>query len=128
VPIALEATLTYVGPESEAVIVASGSGPIAFSLAQVGGTIRIDPVRAGSCQGLDMQRNKPHLVPFQKSGAYDPKATGADATFYREYFARPELLLPAGEWAAAATFDVALGDCSGERFTAQVPINLTVAP
>lgn len=124
----LEATLAYEGPERQVTVYTSSSGPIVFSVAQVGGSIKVDPLSAGDCVSTDLQNGRPYITPFIKSGAFDPDARGPDADFYRAYFSSKDLVLPAGRWLVAATFSLAFGDCSGQSFTASAPLEMVVAP
>jgi hypothetical protein len=107
------ATLSYAGAAPTSVD-GSGSGPIVFSYAEVGGTRRVDPVWTADCAPHPLGPAAPITADLSKSGAVG--GTEPDADLLRSFLlADPGVVrLPAGTWdiTALATFSEAAG-CSG---------------
>lgn len=121
----VEATLKLIGPNTEATLWGSGSGPIGFSVVEVGGDRRMDAAWQADCSPHAITADAPITVPFAKSGGYS--ADDPNAAFYEAFFADPELRLPAGEWqvSAVALFDA--GDtCTATPIEMSVSLTLTI--
>lgn len=123
--IEIEATLKYLGTESEVTLRGSGSGLIGFSLEELTGDLILGAASTADCATHTIGPSEPITTAFIKSGGYSPE--DADAAFWEAFFADPDLHLPAGEWEviAAATFDVD-GDCTATPTYMTVAITLTV--
>lgn len=90
------AMLTYLGPDPSTVALGPGTGLIGFGIESDDPAIRISPAFTSDCAPWKFTRDEVVVYPFEKSGGF-----GEDeplASFYRAYFADPELRLPAGTW------------------------------
>ena len=104
-------TLTWSGPAAKATIWGSGSGPVEFLIAEVGGGRRtMGGAMTADCRPSSYARGVPVDVPLVKSGGY----TGDDpnAAFYQAWYADPVLRLPAGRWQLRVTAIGFLAPCA----------------
>ncbi len=103
----------WTGPKPQASIWGSGSGPVAFGLAQIDGDIVIAGARmTADCVSHEYARLVPVALPFRKSGGFsndDP-----NAAFYKAFFADPVLRLPAGRWRVTASLSGFLEACDAD--------------
>jgi hypothetical protein len=125
-PVSARATANYDGVPREVEAFMPGSGPLRFSLSQIGGDIRVDGGGPADCVSKTITRGTIADSPFVKSGGYDP--AGPHAQFYRAFFAEDALILPAGEWQIVATLDISLDGCSEAADTAKASSNVIVLP
>jgi hypothetical protein len=123
--ITVHATLTYLGPDQQAVAVGSGSGVVGFSLERQVPPVRIDAAGTTDCKPYRFTRAQPVNLPFVKSGGFgeDPLAD-----FYRAYFASPELRLPAGSWTIEAGASFFIGACGGAGHRLNASVTVVVEP
>jgi hypothetical protein len=119
-PIAVWATLEYLGADEEATLWGTGSGLIGFGLNEVAGDRDMGPVSSADCVPYPISELYPITTQFSKAGGYSPD--DPNAAFWEEYFAETDLYLPAGDWEirAEATFD------AGDTCTA-VPTQMTAS-
>jgi hypothetical protein len=98
-PIVIRTELRYVGPGAGTEYFGSSSGPVAFSLEEIGGTRSLQGSMLGDCARHSIRADEPLVVAYVKGGysADDP-----NAAFYTEFVADPVLRLPAGSWELAA--------------------------
>ena len=108
-PIHLRATLRYIGSETGVDYAASGGGPIAFSLREIGGTRVVDYVRTADCRPYTIATDEPLVVPYQKSGGFSPGEP--NEAFLRAFLADPVLSLPAGSWEVTADMELYVPTC-----------------
>jgi len=120
-----EAALMLAGGGSVA-LGASGGGPIAFSIAEVGGTRAMMAASDSSCETYELSAAAPIGSPIRKSGGWG--ADDPNAAFYRAFFNDPLLHLPAGVWdiSAVATFIEGAG-CQGQSHELTATIRISVA-
>ena len=118
------ATLSFTG-SAPTTIQGSGSGVIAFSYVEVGGTRRVDPIWTADCGPHPIGPENPITADLSKSGAID--GTGPEADFLRSFFADPQVRLPAGTWDISAVTQFLDGDaCSGTSHTMKATVRITV--
>ena len=72
------------------------------------------------CQSTSLTKDQPMSTAFEKSGTTD---AGFDEAWYRD----PMLLLPVGSWRIAASLDVYVGGCGGERHQLSVGNTIQVS-
>jgi hypothetical protein len=119
-----QAALLLLG-DGRTVIGASGAGPIAFSIVEVGGTRTMDAASTADCATHVLSAAEPITSRITKSGGWsqdDP-----NAAFYEAFFADPTLHLPPGTWdiTALATFIEGRG-CAGASHDVSATIRITV--
>lgn len=124
--ITAHATLTYLGPDQQAVAVGSGSGLVGFSLERQEPPVRIDAAGTTDCKPYRFTRGQPVNLPFVKSGGFGGEDPLAD--FYRAYFASPELRLPAGSWTIEAGASFFIGACGGADHRLNASVTVVVEP
>ena len=126
-PIAVSATLTYLGPAAT-FTVGSSSDIVNFGVEEIGGNRRVDPAWRLDCTPVTYKQDQGVDYPFVKSGGYDPN-NPKDA-FVGQYLnivnneLDPVLRLPTGVWRIFATTDLMDGTCPGaeHRLTASVTV------
>jgi hypothetical protein len=121
-PIELATMLENVGGPTTT-LVGSGSGLIALSFEQVGGSLRMGGIQTADCAPYEVRVDKPLVPPFQKSVGYsddDP-----NAAFYKAYWADPVLHLPRGTWRITAASTFTLRECGGDQ--RQLTASVTIA-
>ena len=104
---------------------ASGAGPIAFSIIEVGGARAMGAASTADCATHVLSATEPITSRITKSGGWsedDP-----NAAFYEAFFADPALHLPPGTWdiTAVATFIEGRG-CAGASHDLSATIRITV--
>jgi hypothetical protein len=104
---------------------ASGGGPIAFSIIEVGGTRIMGAASNDDCATHVLSAAEPITSRITKSGGWsedDP-----NAAFYEAFFADPALHLPPGTWdvTAVATFIEGRG-CAGASHDLSATVRITV--
>lgn len=119
-PIDVSAILTWEGADPKVTIWGSGSGPVWFTLQQIGGAINLGGAITADCGPHEFARLVPVPIPFRKSGGWS--ADDPNAGFYKAFFADPVLRLPAGQWKVTAIANGYLRPC--EMDAPQVDINL----
>jgi len=127
-PIEVEASLTYLGPETSIRIAhgqGAASGPMSFGIEEpVIGDLVLGPSWRLSCEHSILGARDPLVVAFAKSGGYtgdDPRA--AD---YGAFFADQELRLGPGTWHVYVVTDLDIGDCGGEHHELRAEITIAV--
>jgi hypothetical protein len=103
-----EATLSLIGADAVD-FGASGSGPLAFSFEEIGGSRHVDGHGTPDCRGYRLEAGKPVFSPIKKSGGYSADAPPSD--FNRWFMTDPLVHLPAGDWTITAIADVWAGIC-----------------
>lgn len=119
-PVLASARLIYDGPDETASLSGTGSGAILFSIEQLDGDLDQSAFQHDDCKPYELPADRPIELPFSKSGALD--ADDPRAQFWRDFFAEPELRLPAGHYRLTATVPLSAG--SG---CAQPPLDLTAS-
>ena len=115
-------SLTFVGPAPRQTIWASGSGVVAFAIAEIGGRRRMGGAATADCFPYPYERAVKTAVPFRKSGGWtgdDP-----DGAFYAAFFRDPQLHLPMGRWRITASVSGFLAECGANA----PPLELELAP
>jgi hypothetical protein len=97
--IEVTAILTY-GGSGATTVIASGSGPIAFGVREIGGMREMGPSMTMDAVSHQIGP-RPYVVAYRKSGGWSP-GDDPDEAFYEEFFADPEFRLPAGRWEVTA--------------------------
>jgi hypothetical protein len=123
--IAGQAALVLLVGNGRTEIGASGAGPIAFSIVEVGGSRAMGAASTADCATHLLSATEPITTPLTKSGGWsqdDP-----NAAFYEAFFADPALHLPPGTWdiTAVATFNDARG-CEGASHDMSATVRITV--
>jgi hypothetical protein len=124
-PIAISASLTYIGALPLAEASGSGSGLVGFAVTQVDGRLHMEPAWRASCAPYSFHHGETKAIPFAKSGGtWDENP---DAEFWRHYFSEPELRLPRGQWRLSAVADFWTPDgCTGRRHQLRAEIDVAV--
>jgi hypothetical protein len=124
--IAIDTTITYLGPRDQ--IVASSEFPalVTFGLEQIGGDLDMPGGSSDTmCETLAVTAREPLAVRFGKSGAYsdsDPMAG-----FWDAYFTDPQLHLPPGRWRVSASLRAwTTPDCSGRLESLDAAVTFVV--
>ena len=84
------ASIAYFGPQAEATIF-TDEPVVLFSLEELGGGRRMDPIRLFLCVHTRVDQAAPLTFPFEKAGG---SGTSFDSAWYRD----PVLRLPVGTW------------------------------
>ena len=98
-PIEVIATLTYLGASSD-IIYGPEPDPLSLGEREIGGT-RDMPASLTYYGGSVQIGPEPLVVEYRKSGGWSPGDDPNEA-FYEQFFADPELRLPAGRWEVSA--------------------------
>jgi hypothetical protein len=109
-PIDIATTLRYIGAEPTTVT-SSGAGLVAFGIEQLDGPVDAGIGRDEDCARFDYLPGHAESVEFHKSGGYSNDDPLAD--FWREFFADPELRLPAGQYRITARAEYGDPGCGG---------------
>ncbi|MBA2275999.1 MAG: hypothetical protein H0W00_04775 [Chloroflexi bacterium] len=109
-PIEIATTLRYIGDEP-ATVSSSGAGLVAFGIEQLDGPVDAGWARNDDCARFDYRPGEVEAIEFQKSGGYSNDDPMAD--FWREFFADPELRLPAGQYRITARAEYGDPGCGG---------------
>jgi hypothetical protein len=105
----------------------SGSGPLAFVFVEVNGDREMTPVWTADCQAFELEAREPVVAGITKSGRLGADDSNAD--FYRDFFADPEVRLPAGEWDISAVGLFHEGPvCGGRERQPRATIRVTIEP
>ena len=123
-PIEVTATLRYLGTEDQVEIGGSGAGPIAFGVAELGGTRRMDALWQMDCAPHVLGPDDPIVARYTKSGGWAPD--DPNIAFYEAFFADPEFRLPAGRWQVEAWVRFGVGACDGRQVDTRASVILTV--
>ena len=110
----------------DAGIVASGGGPLGFSFTEVGGTRQMGVAMNSDCVRYTVGAEAPITSGIKKSGGWGSE--DPNAAFYEQFFADPEVHLPAGAWDIAAVASFAEGTCGGVERNLTATIRVTVNP
>ena len=104
----------------------SGSGFVFFSVTRLeDGLTSGGPGMTSDCSPHVLSAGEPTVVPFQKSGGFDPDNPEDD--FKESYFREPELRLPAGTWRIDVTTAATIGpSCGGESLDLALELIVTV--
>ena len=125
--IAIVATLTYLGPDAEAVARGSSHALVGFELEGGDPVVTINPAFTTDCSPQPLTRAVPVAFPFAKSGS--SSENDPDIAFRRAYFADPVLRLPAGRWTVTAVTSFGSGaDCGDEPHSLDASITIAVEP
>ena len=117
------ATLSVLGP-GVGKIGASGGGPIQFGIREVTGHREMGPASQADCQLFPIGDGSPITSEIVKSGGFS--GDDPDAGFYTDFFADPELHLPAGTWDIAAYASFSEGDCDPNPHNLSAPVRIEV--
>ncbi len=125
-PIDLATTLRYIGESEQTTIVSHGGGPVSFGVEQLDGPVDNGPEWDASATPFTYRRGDVQDVPFQKSGGWD----GDDpmASFWRAWFADPELRLPAGRYRITAHLDYRGPDDNAPARSLEAAVVIEVLP
>jgi hypothetical protein len=129
-PIDVKAQLSYAGPGASTVIGTAGSGPVAFGVRQLDGTLQLQPAVRADCRDVTVSREEMLDIPFVKSGGV-PDLPPALNAFAQKYFADPVLHLPIGNWEIYAEANYVPGGCdnpSGDQRYTRASVVVTVTP
>jgi hypothetical protein len=118
------AELTYDGPAETVAVAGVGQLIPGFRTEMVDGPYATGPGWDEPCVPDVIARGVPVTQPYQKNGGWDPQGPFAD--FYADFFAEPELRLPAGRWRITAYSEFFLGECGGEIVRLQASVELDV--
>ncbi len=112
---------------ASAALSGSGSGPLGFAFAEVGGTRQMGPGWTADCAQHSLSADAPISSGFRKSGGWSDDQP--DAAFYRGFFNDPLVHLPPGTWdiSAIASFIDGAG-CRGADIELQATIRVTITP
>ena len=106
-PVSAVARLSYEGADSIAKLSGTGSGAILFNIEQLDGDLDQSAFQHDNCKPYELSADQPIEIPFRKSGAFDPN--GPRAAFWSDFFAEPELRLPAGRYRLTAFVPLSVG-------------------
>jgi hypothetical protein len=126
--IEVSATLEFLGPGSEAVMLGSGHGFIGFGVKSSDPPVITHPVSTSDCSPHEISNGVPQVFPFVKSGGYS-EGDPADA-FARAFLATEDLRLPPGTWTIfAGTGFYTAADCGvGPLHSLTTEVTITVEP
>lgn len=103
----------------------SGSGMIAFSFREIGGTRSVGPAVPADCASHPIAPEAPIVSPIVKSGAWadsDP-----NAAFYRAFLNDPLVRLPAGDWDIVVIAEFGDGaTCTASPFSLETSVRVHV--
>jgi hypothetical protein len=99
-----------------------------FEYSEVGGSRRISPASRTSCNEHPLAASAPLTSPLAKSGAWSDDMPDAD--LYRQFFSRPGVGLPAGDWDVAAQVSFSDGgDCgTGTSHDLRATVRIHIRP
>src|SRR4051812_32546742 len=99
-----------------------------FEYSEVGGNRRISPASRTSCNEHPLAASAPLTSPLAKSGAWSDDMPDAD--LYRQFFSRPGVGLPAGDWDVAAQVSFSDGgDCgTGTSHDLRATVRIHIRP
>jgi hypothetical protein len=120
------ATLSYAGA-APTTVYGSGSGVIAFSYAEVGGSRRVEPVWTADCAPHPLGPAAPITAGLYGSGVVS--GTEPDADFLRSFLASDPgvVRLPAGTWDVSAVTMFLDGEgCSGANHEMTATVRIEV--
>jgi hypothetical protein len=125
------ATLSLLEGDSVQIAGSTSPGVMGFKFTEVGGRRNVEPVWTSDCGAQHVLAvATPLEVPLRSTGGHS-SPSDPDWTWYREFFARSELVLPAGEWdiTAVASFNESWG-CppTGARVGLTATIRVTISP
>jgi hypothetical protein len=103
-----------------------GSGPILFSLAEVDGTVRVEPGGPANCVSQTYRPDEIYSTPFIKTGAFAPGQPDSD--FFELYYQGRDLILPAGQWDIGAHLYASPVDCGQVAELTRATLRITVVP
>jgi hypothetical protein len=119
-PIELAATLVYTGPAAS-VEIWHAHQTVGFGVAELfGGNVR--PVFAFSCESTKLERGKPLVVPFTKTGG-----TLTPDPSFNAFMDEPVLRLPSGAWHVYAQAEFSESSCTRGMHSIRAEIEVTVA-
>jgi hypothetical protein len=95
-PIALEALLTYSGPQEEITVWGPSSGLASYEFQQNGSDLYMAAFLGGSCVPYALRRNVALPLPLIKSSGWE--VGDSSDPFYQSWLADPEVHLPLGSW------------------------------
>lgn len=121
-PIDVVAELVYEGPKNAETIYHAAS-PVGWQIVQLDGSARMNGAMALPCIETELRNGVVTRYALEKAGALED-----GSPFDEAWFREPGLRLPPGRWRVAATMDVSLRDCGGERHTLATSIDLVVQP
>jgi hypothetical protein len=104
-----EATLSLIGSDGVD-FGASGSGPIAFSFDEVGGSRHAGWTLTADCQPYHLDAGQSISAPIKKSGGYSEDASPTD--FNRWFLTDPLVHLPVGDWTITGVAYLSTWPCS----------------
>lgn len=124
--IEVEAALEHDRP-GPLIVSGSGSGIVFFSVTRLeDGLTSGPPGMTLDCARHELPAGEPLIVPFSKSGGYNPEDPNA-ADFLERYFADRALTLPPGAWRIDVTTQGLLGEgCDGPPLQLEVSLVVTV--
>ena len=110
------------GPSS---VYGSAGGPFMFTYRELTGTKVVEPVADAACGPHPIAPGAPISEPLGKSGAWSQ--TDPDGPFLQAFLTRPDVRLPAGDWAvtAAAIFSDGV-QCDGRSYDLAATIELHI--
>ncbi len=124
--IAMRATLTYTGTQPAFVAYGAAGGVVSFSLRQLDGPLHMEGASDDVCARHPMAPGSTQMVPFIKSGGFDPAASDGD--FWSQYFADPLLHLPAGRWTMLASAAIYGPECGPPHHFLTASLEIEVRP
>lgn len=104
----------------------SAGGPFMFTYRELTRTRVVEPVADAACAPHPIDPGAPITEPLGKSGAWSE--TDPDGPFLHDFLTRPDVRLPAGDWAvtAAAIFsDGVMCDGRSYDLTATIELHIT---
>lgn len=128
-PVAIEASLTYLGGEPVQIAHAMGAAesPLGFGIEEpVLGDLQLSPTTQDACVRTTLRPRQPLVVAFEKSGGWS-----GDNPRSEEYLAFMQdhvLRLGDGTWHVYAVASFSLGDCSPDPVDLRVDLGIEVTP
>jgi hypothetical protein len=128
-PIEVSATFTYVGDKRRSTVYATGGGPVGFWFEQLDGPLTNADRRVGDllCGSHTYVRGEPEVLPFGKSGRYDPNSEDPDRVFWRTWLQDPELHFPIGTYRIAASANYGSSECDETQLGVAITIEVVEA-
>ncbi len=117
------ATLAYDGLGT-VTIWGSGSGPLNFGYAEVGGSKKIEPAWTADCTNRQFSAGEPIVSALKKSGGWSGE--DPDASFYESFFSEAAVHLPAGDWTITAVAEFTEGQCGGAHHAMQATVSIHI--